>query len=326
MLVVDRLVNPAILEYARRDAVRIDAGKEPGGPSMAQDEINRILVREALEGAARRPPQRRRRLHLRPCRRGDGRRARRRHSVEVVPGVTAAHACAASVGLPLTLRQKVRQFAVVTGATADGASISTGARWRSRGRLLRSTWACAAPPHLCDSLLAAGAEPETPVVIVENGTLPSERARGMPIGRSGQRHRGLGDQGPAIIFVGLDWAEAGLSRPDKIESYKVVGKGEPGRRRIRVPRRHSKDEASHGADASARRCGRDEGKEALVTAVPLLPRSAPFAPEDIDTLNSVVARTTPLQRSWLAGFFAGFEAAQGGAQAQPQPVAAAQAA
>ena len=59
-----------------------------------------------------------------------------------------------------------------------------------------------------------------------------------------------------------------------------------------------------------------------MTATPLLPRNAPFLPEDIDILNSVVARTTPLQRSWLAGFFAGFEAAQGGA-AQPQPVAAA---
>ncbi len=58
-----------------------------------------------------------------------------------------------------------------------------------------------------------------------------------------------------------------------------------------------------------------------MTAQPLLPRNAPFTPEDIDILNSVVARTTPLQRSWLAGFFAGFEAAQGGAQ--PQPVAAA---
>jgi len=53
-----------------------------------------------------------------------------------------------------------------------------------------------------------------------------------------------------------------------------------------------------------------------VTASPLLPRTAPFLPEDIDTLNKVVARTTPQQRAWLAGFFAGFEAAQaGGAQA-----------
>jgi len=58
-----------------------------------------------------------------------------------------------------------------------------------------------------------------------------------------------------------------------------------------------------------------------VTAQPLLPKNAPFSPEDIDVLNSVVARTTPLQRSWLAGFFAGFEAAQVGTQ--PQPVAAA---
>jgi len=58
-----------------------------------------------------------------------------------------------------------------------------------------------------------------------------------------------------------------------------------------------------------------------VTAQPLLPKNAPFTPEDIDALNSVVARTTPQQRAWLAGFFAGFEAAQAGGQ--PQPVAAA---
>ena len=41
-------------------------------------------------------------------------------AVEVVPGVTAAHACAARIGLPVTLREHVRQFSVVTGATADG--------------------------------------------------------------------------------------------------------------------------------------------------------------------------------------------------------------
>jgi sulfite reductase (NADPH) flavoprotein alpha-component len=52
-----------------------------------------------------------------------------------------------------------------------------------------------------------------------------------------------------------------------------------------------------------------------VTAIPLLPKNAPFAPEDIELLNRVVSRSTPSQRSWLAGFFAGFEAAQGGAGA-----------
>ena len=58
-----------------------------------------------------------------------------------------------------------------------------------------------------------------------------------------------------------------------------------------------------------------------MTAQPLLPRNAPFTPEDIDALNSVVARTTPQQRAWLAGFFAGFEAAQAGG-AQPQAAVA----
>lgn len=41
----------------------------------------------------------------------------------------------------------------------------------------------------------------------------------------------------------------------------------------------------------------------------LLPKTAPFAPEEIEALNSVVSRSTPLQRSWLAGFLAGVEAA-----------------
>ncbi|MFN0219269.1 MAG: sulfite reductase flavoprotein subunit alpha [Hyphomicrobium sp.] len=48
-----------------------------------------------------------------------------------------------------------------------------------------------------------------------------------------------------------------------------------------------------------------------MTVTPLLPKNAPFSPEEIDLLNRVVSRSTPQQRSWLAGFFAGFEAAQG---------------
>jgi len=49
-----------------------------------------------------------------------------------------------------------------------------------------------------------------------------------------------------------------------------------------------------------------------VTAVPFLPKNAPFTAEDIDVLNQLVQRATPLQRSWLSGFLAGLDAAQGG--------------
>ena len=48
-----------------------------------------------------------------------------------------------------------------------------------------------------------------------------------------------------------------------------------------------------------------------VPAVPFLPKNAPFTAEEIDVLNGLVQRSTPLQRSWLSGFLAGLDAAQG---------------
>ncbi|WP_295558419.1 flavodoxin domain-containing protein [uncultured Hyphomicrobium sp.] len=61
-----------------------------------------------------------------------------------------------------------------------------------------------------------------------------------------------------------------------------------------------------------------------MTAVPFLPKNAPFTAEDIDVLNQLVQRSTPLQRSWLSGFLAGLDAAQGqlaGAAIAPAPQA-----
>ncbi|MEQ1651711.1 MAG: flavodoxin domain-containing protein [Hyphomicrobium sp.] len=49
-----------------------------------------------------------------------------------------------------------------------------------------------------------------------------------------------------------------------------------------------------------------------MTVTPLLPKNAPFSGDEIEMLNKVVSQSTPQQRSWLAGFFAGFEAAQSG--------------
>lgn len=219
VLVVDRLVNPAILEYARRDAVRIDAGKEPEGPSVAQEDINRILVREALKG------QRVARLKG-----GDafifGRAAEEMAAVraagipvEVVPGITAAHACAASIGLPLTLRRKLRQFAVVTGASADGAFDLDWSAMAKEGQAFAIYMGVRSASRFCDELLAAGAGAETPVVIVENGTLANERTVAAQLCELPAAIADKGLTGPAIIFVGLDWAAAGLSHPDKVEVY-----------------------------------------------------------------------------------------------------------
>jgi uroporphyrin-III C-methyltransferase/precorrin-2 dehydrogenase/sirohydrochlorin ferrochelatase len=219
VLVVDRLVNPAILEYARRDAIRIDVGKEPEGNSALQDDINAILVREALKGH-----------RVARLKGGDafvfGRAAEEMSAVraagiavEVVPGITAAHACAASVGLPVTLRTKVRQFAVVTGASADGPLELDWAALAKPGQAFAIYMGVRTVQHFHDRLLEAGAAAATPVVIVENGTLANERAVATDLSSLARAVVDTGIRGPAVIFVGLDWASAGLSRPGKVEVY-----------------------------------------------------------------------------------------------------------
>jgi uroporphyrin-III C-methyltransferase/precorrin-2 dehydrogenase/sirohydrochlorin ferrochelatase len=216
VLVIDRLVSPAVLEHARRDALRIDAGKMPGGPSVSQDEINRIIVREGLKG-----------LTVARLKGGDafifGRAAEEMTAaraaglaVEVIPGITAAHGIAAAIGLPLTLREKVRQFSVLTGATADGTLDHDWASLARPGSAAAVYMGVGAAPLIERQMLAQGADPALPVVIVENGTLASERIIETRIVHLSRAIRDQGITGPAVIYLGLDWTSAGLSRPARV--------------------------------------------------------------------------------------------------------------
>jgi uroporphyrin-III C-methyltransferase/precorrin-2 dehydrogenase/sirohydrochlorin ferrochelatase len=73
-------------------------------------------------------------------------------------------------------------------------------------------------PLLRRNLLDAGAAPQTSVVIVENGTLPTERAVATTLQDLSDCIAQLGIAGPAVIFVGLDWQDAGLQRPEPSRS------------------------------------------------------------------------------------------------------------
>lgn len=222
VLVVDRLVPEAIVAEARPGASIIDAGKEPGGPSAPQSEINRILVREALLG--------RRVARLKS---GDafifGRAAEEMAAVraagievDVIPGITAAHACAASIGLPLTLRRSVRQFTVLTGATAEGDIDLDWSALARPGQAFAVYMGVRTAAHIRDNLLAAGADPEMPVVIVENGTRVSERVVATTLGALVSALTACAIKGPAILFAGLSWAEANLSMPGKVEVFETL--------------------------------------------------------------------------------------------------------
>jgi uroporphyrin-III C-methyltransferase / precorrin-2 dehydrogenase / sirohydrochlorin ferrochelatase len=230
VLIVDRLVDPQILEYARRDARRIFVGKSPRGPATSQAEINRLLVAEAAAGHV-----------VARLKGGDplifGRAAEEMAAlaaahiaVEIVPGITAAHACAARIRLPLTLRERVRQFSLLTGSSAEGLPDLDWHALSSAEAAFAVYMGVGSVPQLREQLLAAGARADTPVVIVENGTKPQERALATRLRELTAAIDEAAISGPAVIFVGLDWAAAGLARPPEVELFQ--------RRPVRQPERH----------------------------------------------------------------------------------------
>ena len=202
VIVADRLASPAVLDRARRDADRIMVGKTPGRPSPTQDEINAILLCEARAG--------RNVVRLKGGdpfvfgRGGEELSALRRAGipVEVVPGITAAMGCAAAVGLSLTEREARRSLTLMTGHASDGPAEQDWAALARPDQLIAIYMGVGAAAHIQARLLAAGIDPATPVTVVENGTLPSQK---VALGRIGGLVDTLIDaaiKGPAMIFVG----------------------------------------------------------------------------------------------------------------------------
>src|SRR5215218_3790907 len=73
-----------------------------------------------------------------------------------------------------------------------------------------------------------------------------------------------------------------------------------------------------------RRALRAAGHPIRGSAMSPIPKTAPFADDEIEALNRVVAPATPIQRAWLAGFLAGLDAQTGGAEGAVAPDAASQ--
>jgi uroporphyrin-III C-methyltransferase / precorrin-2 dehydrogenase / sirohydrochlorin ferrochelatase len=116
----DRLVDPAVLELARRDAERVFVGKEVGASSWPQDRINAVIVAAARQG--------KKVVRLKS---GDpgifGRVSEELAAaqdagipVEIVPGVTAASGAAASLGRGLTERGATDRLILATAACRPG--------------------------------------------------------------------------------------------------------------------------------------------------------------------------------------------------------------
>ena len=115
MIVYDRLIPAAALAGARADAELVYVGKEGGGPSTSQEEIERLLVEHGSQG--------REVVRLKGGdpfvfgRGGEEAETLRAAGIpfEIVPGVTAGVAAPAYAGIPVTHRELASAVAFVTG-------------------------------------------------------------------------------------------------------------------------------------------------------------------------------------------------------------------
>jgi uroporphyrin-III C-methyltransferase/precorrin-2 dehydrogenase/sirohydrochlorin ferrochelatase len=208
VIVYDRLVSPAILEMARRDAIRIPVGKKGYEPSPRQSEINAILIREAGKGH-----------HVVRLKGGDpyifGRGGEEQATllangiaVDVVPGITAALGCAASAKRPLTQRGHNLSVTLLTGTSESGAAAHDWQALAKIGGTLPIYMGVHNAGQISASLLDVGVDPSTPATIVENGSLHSERVIETTVGGLWETVNTQAVAGPAIIYVGLPIAES----------------------------------------------------------------------------------------------------------------------
>ncbi|BBN59220.1 siroheme synthase [Hydrogenovibrio marinus] len=175
VIVHDGLVSAEILELARRDAERISVAKKAGCHSMSQEEINQLLIHLAQQG-----------LSVCRLKGGDpfifGRGGEECEALKavgidyrIVPGISAAVGCAAYAGIPLTHRDYSRTVQLVTGHCKPGGEMSDWRALAQSGQTLVIYMGLIRSSEIRDGLLQFGRERQTPVAIIENGTLPQQR-------------------------------------------------------------------------------------------------------------------------------------------------------
>ena len=215
----DGLVGDGVLDYARREATIVDVGKRRGHASIRQRDINDLMIEHARAG----------KIVVR-LKGGDAfifARAAEEIAaleaagiaVEIVPGITAAQACAADARLPLTYRGEVRQISFVTGATGDGEPDLDWPTLARPGQALAIYMGVRTAPRIAGALMAASAKSALPAVIVENGGRPEQRTIATTLGSLSTAIDGHAVRGPAILFLGLDWRRAWLRVPPGVETF-----------------------------------------------------------------------------------------------------------
>jgi uroporphyrin-III C-methyltransferase/precorrin-2 dehydrogenase/sirohydrochlorin ferrochelatase len=202
VIVHDRLVTDEVLDMARRDAERIFVGKARANHCMKQADINALLVRLARAG------QRVVRLKggdpLVFGRGGEEAEALAAAGVtfEIVPGITAALACAADAGIPLTHRDASRAVTLVTGHTKDGRLDLDFAALARPGATLAIYMGIHTLAQLADGLARHGFDPTTPAALIERGGTRRKRILAGTLPELVVQAPSWSSDGPTLVLIG----------------------------------------------------------------------------------------------------------------------------
>lgn len=199
----DRLVSDDVLALARRDAERIEVGKQVGGDHDAtQARIHALMI--ALAKAGKRVVR---------LKGGDpfvfgrgGEELQALHAAgiafEVVPGITAAVACAAYAGIPLTHREHAQSLHILTAQAKSGDADHDWAALAGAGQTLAFYMGVKGLDRLRDKLLAHGRAAHTPVALIENGSRPQQRVVVGTLAELPDLARAHAVHAPALLIIG----------------------------------------------------------------------------------------------------------------------------
>lgn len=198
----DQLVSAEILALARRDAERIDVGKRGGGTHTPQAEIHALLIEHARRGQVV--------VRLKGGdpfifgRGGEELQALRAAGIaySVVPGLTAASACAAYAGIPLTHRDHAQSVRLVTAHCARSVDRLDWAALAADRQTLAVYMAGSVLGTLRERLLAHGRAPGTPIALIENGTRGEQRVISGVLDELPALAAAHGLASPALLIIG----------------------------------------------------------------------------------------------------------------------------
>ncbi len=204
VVVYDSLVSSALLREAPQEAEMIHAGKQAGGPSAEQGEINAVLIDRANQGA----------LVVR-LKGGDpyifGRGAEEASALAeagvrfaIVPGITAATAASLYAGIPLTDRRFSPSLTFVSGhSAADGSR--TDVDWKALADLGGTVvfyMGIRSMPEITQRLVEAGRDPATPAAVVENAGSSCQRTVTGTLADIAARSSEAGVGSPGLLIIG----------------------------------------------------------------------------------------------------------------------------